>query len=112
MCPLTRELKILYTKVRGSSCQYLIYTLRSQTWRRIRSPSLNSILTYLSPAIVKVAMHWIMDREFGEEDDIPPCSIAILMFRLDTELSLMPHPEHNVALDNHVNAEHMKPCLS
>ncbi|CAN4110884.1 unnamed protein product [Withania somnifera] len=93
LCPLTRELKILYAEVQGSSCQYLIYTIRSQTWRRIRSPSLNAIPTYLAPAIVNGAMHWIMDREFGEEDEIPPCSIAILMFSLDTEeLSLMPHP--------------------
>ncbi|XP_060169203.1 uncharacterized protein LOC132600105 [Lycium barbarum] len=92
LCPLTRELKILYAKVRSRGCQYLIYTIWSQTWRRIRSPALNSIPTYLSPAIVNGAMHWIMDREFGEEDGIPPCSIAILMFRLDTEeLSHMPH---------------------
>ncbi|XP_059285794.1 putative F-box protein At3g17480 [Lycium ferocissimum] len=90
-CSLTSEFKLLYARKEGSRCQYSIYTVRTQTWRKIHSPTSNC-LPYVSPAIVNGAVHLLVGKDL-EKPDTPPCANGIMVLKMDKEeLSAMPHP--------------------
>ncbi|XP_060171385.1 F-box protein At3g07870-like [Lycium barbarum] len=90
-CSLTREFKFLYARKEGSRCQYLIYTVRTQTWRKIHSPTSNS-MPNISPAIVNGAVHLLVGKDL-EKPDTPSCAKGIMVLKMDKEeLSAMPHP--------------------
>ncbi|KAK4363497.1 hypothetical protein RND71_018738 [Anisodus tanguticus] len=90
-CSSTREFKLLYARIEGSRCQYSIYTVRTQTWREIHSPTSNS-LPNISPAIVNGAVHLLVGKDLGKPDT-PPCANGIVVLKMDKEeISTMPHP--------------------
>ncbi|KAF3634651.1 putative protein-like [Capsicum annuum] len=92
-CPCTRQFRILYVQVRGSSCQYLVYIFKTQKWRKIRSSTpFNFVSGGDNPAVVNGALHWITHHDL-ERKDIAPCENGIMVFRMDKEeFSAMPHP--------------------
>ncbi|XP_009797340.1 F-box protein At3g07870-like [Nicotiana tabacum] len=91
-CSLTREFKLLYAREEGShECQYFIYTVRTQTWRKIHSPTSN-FLPRVSPAVVNGAVHLIVSKDLVKPNT-PPCANGIMVLKIDKEeLSIMPHP--------------------
>ncbi|XP_059307651.1 F-box protein At3g07870-like [Lycium ferocissimum] len=103
-CPYTRQFRILYAQVRGTSCQYFIYIFKTQTRRKIHSSySFNFLPSGDNPAVVNGALHWIMHHDL-ERKNIPPCEKGIMVFRMDKEEpSAMPHPGSTVCKSKQVH---------
>ncbi|PHT31392.1 hypothetical protein CQW23_27729 [Capsicum baccatum] len=92
-CPYARQFRVLYTQVRGSSCQYFVYIFKMRSWRKIRSStSFNFLSSCGNPPVVNGALHWIVYHDL-ERKTITPCENGIMVFRMDKEeISAMPHP--------------------
>ncbi|KAG5613557.1 hypothetical protein H5410_024838 [Solanum commersonii] len=110
-CPVDHQFKLLSAVViNGSLVEYLVYTLKTQTWREIRGTSVNLVPRYKkgSPAIVNGALHWITNYDLqGNKNKPHDCeNNGIIVFKMDKEqIYAKPHPGSvcNVA---HLDNEH------
>ncbi|XP_049380319.1 F-box protein At3g07870-like [Solanum stenotomum] len=98
-CPYTRQFRILFAEVQGTSCQYFVHILKMHKCKEIHSStSFNFLSKNGNPAVVNGALHWITFHDLKRKK-IAPCENGIMVFRMDKEeLFTMPHPvsNHNV----------------
>ncbi|KAK4726047.1 hypothetical protein R3W88_030964 [Solanum pinnatisectum] len=85
------QFKLLYARERNFLCQYSIYSVRTQTWKKIHCPTPN-LMPDIPPAIVNGAVHLLVDRD-SKNPKIPPYAKGIMVLNMDKEeLTNMPHP--------------------
>ncbi|KAK4715709.1 hypothetical protein R3W88_014047 [Solanum pinnatisectum] len=62
-CSLTRQFKLVFERIENSLCRYFIYSLRTETRKKIHCPTPSLMTNNSSPAIVNGAVHFLVNRD-------------------------------------------------